>query len=333
MQTNNSGRIDSFINSISKLNQNRNTSNNNSQTTNHIYLHPGPNQGEFDNWMRKIGSLLQVASEHSALKSVLELITAVFEPQRLFLITHSALPELNVESYTEILVVLDENEITSKKITKHTLNLACFRQQRVVVNFETAAKFERAISQGQPHHCLFCNEETLVFSGSPYRLQLPSIETLDEVKTELSEKLDWLFAQADVYLSEANRLKDQSSNLAALMLHHCLEFLYKNVLVMCTHKFYNTHRLAKLHAKVEKYMPQVSAKLSAAAIDVLDKTLVVITTPYYSVDKVWGAEGVFEEVDNALKVAKAVIEKRTEPLFGGSRNLEQSENSELGKKV
>lgn len=27
---------------------------NDSQTTNHIYLHPGPNQGEFDNWMRKI---------------------------------------------------------------------------------------------------------------------------------------------------------------------------------------------------------------------------------------------------------------------------------------
>src|SRR5690606_9068490 len=77
-----------------------------SQTTNHIYLHPGPNQGEFDNWMRKIGSLLQVASEHTALKPVLELITAVFEPQRVFLINHPALPELDVESYTEILVVM-----------------------------------------------------------------------------------------------------------------------------------------------------------------------------------------------------------------------------------
>ena len=300
-----------------------------SQTTNHIYLHPGPNQGEFDNWMRKIGPLLQVASEHTALKPVLELIIAVFEPQRLFLINHPSLPELDVETYTEILVVMDRSQITSKKMTKGMLEMACLRQSNLVINFETAAKFDRAISNGHPHYCIPCNEETLVFSGSPYRLQSPSIETLDELKTELSEKLDWLFAQAGIFLSEADRLKSQSPNVAALMLHHCLEFLYKNVLVMCTHKFYNTHRLAKLHIKVEKYMPQVSAKLSVAAVDALDKTLVAITTPYYSVDKVWGAEGVFDEIGKALKVTKAVIEKRTERLFEGCRILEQSENSEL----
>lgn len=176
-----------------------------SQTTNHIYLHPGPNQGEFDNWMRRIGSLLQVASEHTALKPVLELITAIFEPQRLFLINHPALPELDVESYTEILVVMDQSQVTSKKMTKGILDMACFRQQHVLINFETVAKFERAISRGQPHHCLFCGEENLVFSGSPYRLQSPTAETLDELKTELSERLDRLFPQADILLLEANR--------------------------------------------------------------------------------------------------------------------------------
>ncbi|HWK98807.1 MAG TPA: hypothetical protein VNQ55_02620 [Parapedobacter sp.] len=299
-----------------------------SQTTNHIYLHPGPNQGEFDNWMRRIGSLLQVADEHTALKPALELITAVFEPQRLFLITHSALPEMDVEAYTEILVVLDRSQITSKKITKHILNLASFRQQRVVVNFETAAKFERAISQGQPHHCLFCSEENLVFSGSPYRLQSPPTETLNALKADLPEKLEQLFAQSSVFWSEAERLKSQSSNLAALMLHHCLGYLYKNLLFIFNFEFPKTHRLERLQPKVARCFPQVSAALNERIADLLDFTYGSIMGLHFDVNEICDAESVFEEVDNALKVAKAVIEKRTELLVGGSGNLEQSGNSE-----
>src|SRR3546814_11424249 len=53
-----------------------------SQTTNHIYLHPGPNQGEFDNWMRRIGSLLQVGADYTALRPVLDLIIARTEERR-----------------------------------------------------------------------------------------------------------------------------------------------------------------------------------------------------------------------------------------------------------
>src|SRR3546814_12020317 len=53
-----------------------------SQTTNHIYLHPGPNQGEFDHWMRRIGSLLQVGADYTALRPVLALIIEVFEDRK-----------------------------------------------------------------------------------------------------------------------------------------------------------------------------------------------------------------------------------------------------------
>ena len=116
-----------------------------SQTTNHIYLHPGPNQGEFDNWMQQIGSLLQMASEHAALKPAMELITATFEPQRMFLINHPALPELDVAACTEILVVMDEKRITSKKLTKSMLQMACFHQKDVFVNFETTLISKEAL--------------------------------------------------------------------------------------------------------------------------------------------------------------------------------------------
>ncbi|WP_262249537.1 HEPN domain-containing protein [Parapedobacter soli] len=300
-----------------------------SQTTNHIYLHPGPNQGEFDNWMRKIGSLLQVVAEHTALKPVLELITAVFEPQRLFLINHPALPELDVEAYTEILVVMDGSQITSKKITKGMLDMACFPQKNVVMHFETANRIERGIEDGHPRYCTVCTEEHLVFSGSPYRLAKPTEETLEKLKDELPELRDRLFTQSEVFLSEAKRmLESQSSNLAALMLHHCVEHLYKNILFGYNHKFYTTHRIAKLQSKVEKCMLQVCAQLNRHTIDALDTTLSVITTPYCNVEEIWNAERVFDEVGNTLKIAKALFEKRATLLSGGSGNPYQSGDSE-----
>ena len=290
---------------------------NNAQTTNHIYLHPGPNQGEFDNWMRQIGSLLLVASEYADLKPLMELVTAIFEPQRLFLINHPALLEHDVEAYTEIMVVMNREKIASRELAKGILKMACFGQKNVFLSFVTTSKFERGIDNGHLHYYALCMEENLVFSGNPYRLQKPSAETLDELRRELPERVDRLFSQTALFLSEGERLaKNQSANLAALMLHQCLEYLFKNMLYEYNRKFYNTHRLTKLCPNVEKYMPQVCAKLSESTIDALDTTLDVITTPYYDVNEIWDAESVFEEVDKALKVAKAILEKRMQLFFG-----------------
>src|SRR5690606_25477506 len=118
---------------------------------------------------------------------VLELIIAVFEPERLFLIPHPALPELDVDAYIELLVVMGGSKVNSKKLTKGMLDLACFQQKNVVMYFETAIKIERGIEDGHPHFCTVCTEEHLVFSGSPYRLAKPTEETLGRLKDELPE--------------------------------------------------------------------------------------------------------------------------------------------------
>lgn len=36
----------------------------NYKTTNHVYLNPNSHPNEFDNWMRQVGTLIQVASEY-----------------------------------------------------------------------------------------------------------------------------------------------------------------------------------------------------------------------------------------------------------------------------
>lgn len=292
----------------------------NSQTTNHIYLHPGLNQREFDNWMRQIGSLLQVAPAYTALKPTLELIIATFAPKRLFLISHAALPEFDVDAYIEILVVMEGNRSTSKQLMKNFLKMACFQQRNVFVNFETAFSLERGISKGHPHYCAFCKEEFLVFSGSPYRLPMPSVETMDELKAELPERFNQLILQSEGFLVEAQRLiENQSANLAALMLHQCLEYLYKNILFIYDQDFYKSHRLGKLQPKVGKFFPQLCTQIDETTIYLLDSTHDSITAPFYDVGEIWNAQGVFKNVECTLKSMRSVFEMRMRLLFGDNK--------------
>lgn len=247
----------------------------------------------------------------------MELIIAVFEPERLFLIPHPALPELDVDAYIELLVVMGGSKVNSKKLTKGMLDLACFQQKNVVMYFETAIKIERGIEDGHPHFCTVCTEEHLVFSGSPYRLAKPTEEALGRLKDELPEHMDKLFAQTAIFLSEAERLmKEPSSELALLMLHQCLSCLYKGVLYTFNHTSPKTHRLHNLKRKVSKILPQIGSQISNNTFHALDSTHEAIAVPYYDVDHIFNVERVFEEVSKSLKVARAVIEKRTELLSG-----------------
>ncbi len=80
---------------------------NQATTTNHIYLHPGERSGEFERWMREIGGLLQIDREYSSLKPLLDLIVAVLEPRRMFLIPHPAIEKYDVKACVEIILVLE----------------------------------------------------------------------------------------------------------------------------------------------------------------------------------------------------------------------------------
>ncbi|WP_257666682.1 hypothetical protein [Parapedobacter tibetensis] len=62
------------------------------------------------------------------------------------------------------------------------------------------------------------------------------------------------------------------------------------------------------------------SQIGEGTIDVLDSTHDSITALRYDVGEIWNAAGVFEDVDRALKVAKAVLEKRTELLFETQAN-------------
>ncbi|MBD1420379.1 HEPN domain-containing protein [Sphingobacterium chuzhouense] len=119
-------------------------------------------------------------------------------------------------------------------------------------------------------------------------------------------------------MSEAEQLtKKQSANLAALMLHQCMEYLYKNILYEYEHKFYKTKLLCRLHAKVKKFLPQVCSQMSKGTINALDDTR-WITAPGYDIGDIWDVQVVMEEVTKVLGLVKATFEKQIALLYGNN---------------
>lgn len=284
---------------------------NNSQTTNHIYLQPGSNQGEFESWMQRIGSLLQVGSGCAHLRPVLELIVSSFQPDRLFVIHHDALPELGVEAVSEILVVLKENCKSSRRLSRAILDMACFNDNNVIVHFEIAGIIEQGIEKPRYHYGVFCKEANLVFSNTPYRLPRASDYEIEELKTRHSQRFENVFRQANMYLSEADLLvKKQLPNMAALMLQKCLAYTYKNILFEYSDKLHKTQRISKLQLRARKFFPQTCSQISENTIWLLDEVKESITAPLFNVEEVWDAKSVFEEVEKVLNVMKATLEKR-----------------------
>lgn len=279
--------------------------------TNHIHLYPASNQIKIDNWMGRIGSLLQVGADYAALQSVLELIAIVFEPDRLFVINHPEITELEVPSVMEILVVLKDSQIKSKKVANALFDLASLDRNNVLINFELASAVELGIKKGHCHYELFCTEDNLVFSNNPYRLRTVLCDKLIEKKAEISERFEEVFRQANDFLIEAERLiANNSLNLAALILHRCVEYVYKHVLFFYDNKFYTTHRLSKLEIKVNVFFPQACSQVSKAVIWILDEARKNAAAPFFNMEEIWDEKPVLEEVKRMLEVMKGTIERR-----------------------
>jgi hypothetical protein len=161
--------------------------NENQSTTNHIYLHPGHHSGEFENWMRKIGGLLQIDKEYSQLKPLLDMIIALLEPSRLFLIPHPSIERFDIKTTIEILLVLNHRQDSNhEKLVERILNVACMKISSVVLNIFSEDEWDSETEDEHFYYSAHCRSKFLVFSGSPYRIQeldQPDIKRVQEVIT------------------------------------------------------------------------------------------------------------------------------------------------------
>ncbi len=208
------------------------TNNENQKTTNHIYLHPGERSGEFERWMREIGGLLQIDREYSSLKPLLDLIVAVLEPRRMFLIPHPAIEKYDVKACVEIILVLDgwEHDLHRKEpMVRSVLELACLKQRTVVFNMFLEEEWETEVEDEHFYNMAHCQPKFLVFSGSPYRLAGADDLSVQNSQKSFSWKFDNRIKDTEQMLRKCKALLSEEEiipDLAYALISSCLKQIY-----------------------------------------------------------------------------------------------------------
>lgn len=206
--------------------------NENQSTTNHIYLHPGHHSGEFENWMRKVGGLLQINREYSQLKPLLDMIIALLEPSRLFLIPHPGIERFDIKSTIEILLVLNQRQDSNhEKLVERILNVACMKISSVMINIFSEDEWDSESEDEHFYYTAHCRSKFLIFSGSPYRIQELDQADLKRVQEVITNRFQDQIVKSKAMLAQIEGLfKEQtSSDLLYGVSLACIKQFYRMV--------------------------------------------------------------------------------------------------------
>ncbi|SEL30860.1 hypothetical protein [Parapedobacter koreensis] len=299
-----------------------NNTNNNSKTTNHIYLGSYTNQGEYDSWMRQIGSLLHVSAQHASLKPILDLIMAAIEPDRIFLLDNPAIPEYQVFGCTEIILAIDMDKAPSKKMLDGILKFCCTRMQDVVLSFHPSQQVEDGLAGGHPYYSTHCREEFLVFSGSCYRLPKTPETVLPDLKAEIMESYKESMARASAFLENAKAIsKKQSHNPALVMLHQCFKQLFTAITHSLGKDCPTSDNLIKLKRKAERYLPQLQPYVDENVLAHIDGVRKSTAGRYLEAGEVFETASLLDDTGELLKAVGVIFDHTMERMFGNTPTL------------
>lgn len=286
-------------------------------TTNHIYLHPGPNQSEFDNWMRQVGSLLHIAAEHSRIKPILDLLIAAIEPERIFLLSYPAITAQNIKGGIELILIVDKINYPIKSVFSF-VKLTCFKTSNLIVSVHSSSKMERGLSAGHPYYSTHCTEENLIFSGNSYRLLKTHCDLIDRLKIEVSEIFHEGINKATELFELANDLEKKARyNQAALMLHQCAEQVYRTVLLSIGQHIPSYHRLEKLERKAAYFMPQIYDIITDKSnLEILNSAYESHTLHRFEMEDLCDISILSADVKNLLQLSSIIFEDKKNRMFG-----------------
>ncbi|MBE8722233.1 hypothetical protein [Sphingobacterium pedocola] len=232
--------------------------NENQNTTNHIYLHPGHHSGEFENCMRKVGGLLQIDREYSQLKPLLEMLVAVTEPERLFFHTLPSIDAHELKSCHEIKLVFREERIENVSSLEGFTSVSSFKHANVMITVQSNRDYEEDSNDWTNEDVLCLREEFLVYSNSPYRLKQYAY---DQVKYSYDNVLKIFNKNYEDAINAFNFSKSLLGKGAHFqsywILVRVVEQIYNAIIYPFDNTFHVGLKLQDLKKKAAKYLPQL----------------------------------------------------------------------------
>lgn len=293
---------------------------NTSETTNHIYLHPKSAPLEYEEWMRKVGSLLQVGMEYTSIKPVLDLLVAAIEPERVFIVSNPPIEEHQIAACIEIILIVDDDKIFRCSLNSF-IQLACLKMHHATISVHSSREMERGLREGHIYYSTHCKEDFLVFSGSPYRLNQTAQDKLDEIYRDVEESFNEGMQKAEEFWKLACELENNAQhNHAALMLHQGVEQVYRSILWAVGRESPSTHRLKKLRRRAAVFVPQITqAGLNKYDLEHLDMAYTSLVYHCFDIREVCDVLSLCTDVRQLIQIAGGAIQIKINRLSGNVR--------------
>ncbi|SHG07170.1 hypothetical protein [Pedobacter caeni] len=293
--------------------QNYAITNQNPCTTNHIFLSPVSNELEYENWTRQIGSLLQIGNQLANLKPILDLLIALVEPERMFLLNHEAITDYDIKASTEIVLVINrEKKLSSDKPLRTISKVACFQNNNVLLSVHSSTKLDGYLTDGHPYYSSHFKEKHLVFSGTMYRLLQTPQEVLTEIKKIAKDVFEKGIEKTQDTLERAIECEEKNMlNLSALMIHQSLEQIFRTILWTFEHfPFNGTHNLFKLQKHACLYMPQLFGIIDKSSLECLYMAYQSQAMDRFDISEVLDISILCNKVQTLINIAKDVFVKK-----------------------
>lgn len=232
------------------------------KTTNHIYLHSGHHSGEFEDWMRTIGGLLQIGSEITHLKPLLELLAAVIAPDRIFCYRFPEIEALQLKPYTEVLLLIDSTRHEQMEKLEGFIKLPCYSKRDVMITLREINSKHPELDDASWYVQLHCREEFLVFSHNPYRLSPIPEDRLRDSYDKVAALFDERYQKALKALDTAKNLLEQEQTYRAyVFVASAIEQIYHAIAYAFDphQNHYVSTPLYQLREKAATYLPQLFA--------------------------------------------------------------------------
>jgi|GEM_PF-2111628 len=290
---------------------------NTTHTVNHIYLHPESTSLEYNDWMRKIGSLLHIGLEYAIIKPVLELLVAAIEPERMFVLGNPAIEEHQIKAGIEIILIVDERKNSCSSV-RAFVELACIKAVNVTVSVHRASKMEAGLKDGHTYYSTHCKEDYLVFSASRYRLNETPQHRIKEIYKQVEKTFyEGLLKAEDLRNLAVELENDNQHHHAAVMLHQAAEQVYRSILWTMGRESPATHRLKKLQQKAAVFVPQIcQAGPGKADLESLDLAYTSLVGPCFGMTEGCVISNLNIKVKQLIQVAMAAFNNQQSRFCG-----------------
>ncbi|GLU54941.1 hypothetical protein [Dyadobacter frigoris] len=224
-------------------------------TINHIYLMPDNSLDQYNSWTEKITSLAHSASDEIRLKPIVDLLITAISPERIFMINYKGLPQHRIDSYTEILVIVDDEDVDEDQYLDFVI-LAFSQHPDILVSLGGASEVRGYQQFGSPYHCSHFRNQFQVYSRKRSVITEMDQDQLDKLKSEADTRFQTTFSRARQLFAVADEfLKEENPDLGAFMLYQTLHLLYQSVINAFKGPIPETFSAAEYQKVAEDYLP------------------------------------------------------------------------------